>query len=1366
MAPRPDQPSRPSRRSVVTAGSTLLAGFGLAAALPGRSVAAAPSAAGSPAGHGSSAAEGELAAYRPVRVSSTAYAPTPAEFVVDKVTSAGVKGTGWRAADGDPQWVSVDLQAPCEVASVRLTFEAAEGDPVFVPKPTGNWSDGTTGKEILSSYATAFTVETSLDGKSWTGIHRTTSGTGGTVDITPAKPVRARWVRMTSTKRSSANPLGLNGFEVHGTAPAGRPAATGWTDWGRHDHRPPRLELAADGTVPLESGWVLTMDDWADGAGGDLSRKGVDTSGWLPAVVPGTVHGALVEQGRLPDPVAGFGNLHAPEALSRHSWWYKRDFELPHGLDTGRGRHVWLEFDGVNHEAEVWLNGHEAGTLTFPFARAAYDVTGLLASGTQALAVRITPMPVPGSPGDKGPAGEAWVDAGAGQMNLNSPTYLASSGWDWMPAVRDRAAGIWNHVRLRSTGHAVIGDPRVDTVLPKLPDTSTAEVTIVVPVRNADTTAHDVTVTAAFGGVRVSTKVTVAAGKSTEVTFAPGDFPALKLRDPKLWWPNGYGDPALHDLTLTAAVSGRTSDRRTTRFGIRQFGYEYAVPLPFTASSDAYTQQVVLDSAVRARHVRITCGKRATDWGFSLWGLSVVDRANAGTDLALHGKATASSSADGTDPAAVSDGDDKTRWVSDYADDQWVQVDLGAVQSFDRVDVTWERAYAKTYVVQTSTDGDTWTDAKAVDNSAVPLPFNGGDASLRRETVPETTARYVRLKCGERNTSWGNSLWAFSVIHSGTPGTDLALHAKVGASSEESSHPAANATDGDAGSRWSSAYEDNQWITVDLGSAQRFDEVAVLWEAAYPKTYVIQSSDDNENWTDLKTVDNTPEPLKISVNGTRVLVRGGNWGWDELLRRMPSSRMDTAVRMHRDMNFTMIRNWVGSSNREEFFAKCDEHGLLVWNDFPNAWGMDPPDHEAYNSIAADTVLRYRIHPSVVVWCGANEGNPPKAIDDGMRQAVQSQAPGILYQNNSAGGIISGGGPYNWVEPDRYYDPSLYGSHSFGFHTEIGMPVVSTEASMRNLIGDEQPDWPIGGSWYYHDWSEHGNQAPQQYLAAIEARLGEATGLDDLVRKAQFVNFENSRAMFEAWNARMWDDASGLMLWMSHPAWHSTVWQTYDYDFDVNGFYYGSRSACERHHVQADPTTGQVTALNHTPDALKDAVVTAEAYDLNGRRVAGTERTRLDIAPSAIAKAFTVPFDKKLPDLHLLRLTLTSSRGTVLSRNTYWRYREPSAMKALNSAKKTKLSLSLRRSDPSGSRQQATAVLRNTGSSVAAMVRLSLLDEHGARVLPTEYGDNYLWLLPGESRTVTVSWPSSALGRDHRPVLRAQGYNTAAVSAKD
>ncbi|WP_189717336.1 discoidin domain-containing protein, partial [Streptomyces phaeofaciens] len=841
---------RPSRRSVVTTGSTLLAGFGLGSLLPVSTASAAG--ADTPA---ASSAPRELALHRPVSVSSTDYAPTPGSFVVDRLASPGVRGSGWRAEAGDPQWIAVDLEAACTVTAIRLTFEGDASDPVYTPPTSGNVHSGTTGKEIRSSYSVDFVVEASLDGKSWTTVHRTTAGTGGVVEIEPTRPVPARWVRMTSRRRSSPLPLGLNAFEVYGTAGGHRPSATGWTDWGTHREPAPRLTVADDGTVPLESGWRLTLDDWAGADGAGLSRTSVDTSGWLPATVPGTVLTSLVDQGKLPDPVAGLNNLHVPEALSRHSWWYKRDFEVPRGLRTGAGRRIWLEFDGINHTADIWLNGRRVGDLTFPFARSAHDVTELLSTrGANALAVRITPIPVPGSPGDKGPAGEAWVDAGAGQMNLNSPTYLAASGWDWMPAVRDRSAGIWNHVRLRSTGHVVIGDPRVDTVLPDLPDVSVAELTVVVPVRNADSADHRTTVSAAFGDVRVSKVVTVPAGGSTDVTFTPGAFGRLRLRDPQLWWPNGLGDPVLHDLTLVASVGGTESDRRNSRFGIRQFGYEYEVPLPFEATGDAYTESVDLDRQ-QARHVRITCLTRATGWGSSLWSLSVLDTARPGTDLALHA-ATDASSKDGDDhgPANVTDGDPATRWSSAYEDDQWIQVDLGSVQSFDRVDLVWEQAYAKTYVVQVSADGTTWNDVASVDHSAVPLPFNSGNASLQVEDFAARSARYVRLACGVRNTSWGNSLWSLGVIDSAAPGTDLALRRTANASTEESDHPASHATDGDPATRWSSAYEDDQWIQVDLGSVRKFDRVAVLWESAYPKTYVIQVSDDAETWTDVKSV--------------------------------------------------------------------------------------------------------------------------------------------------------------------------------------------------------------------------------------------------------------------------------------------------------------------------------------------------------------------------------------------------------------------------------------------------------------------------------------------------------------------------------
>ncbi|MGH9060899.1 MAG: glycosyl hydrolase 2 galactose-binding domain-containing protein, partial [Acidimicrobiales bacterium] len=386
----------------------------------------------------------------------------------DGLAQVGVRGSGWRAAPGDSQWIIVDLQGRCQLDSVVLTFEARPGDPAF----DGSGSrTNTKGTEIQSSYAVSLDLDVSADGTSWRTVHHTDSGTGGVMTVPLDPAVSARWVRLSASRLSTTNPWGLNGFQVYGTSREPRPPVHGWTSWPVRDRDdPPALSVAADGSVPLESGWVLTMQDWAPSSDGAvLSGPGVDTRGWLPATVPGTVLASLVEQGQLPDPVAGMNNLHVPEALSRHDWWYRRRFTLPRGLDTGAGRHVWLEFDGVNHEADIWLNGAHVGNLAHPFGRAALDVTAALdvaggldlagsprRSGDQALAVKISPMPYPGSPGDKGPAGQSFVDAGT-TMFASSPTYLAVSGWDWMPAVRDRVSGIWNHVRLRSTGAAVLG---------------------------------------------------------------------------------------------------------------------------------------------------------------------------------------------------------------------------------------------------------------------------------------------------------------------------------------------------------------------------------------------------------------------------------------------------------------------------------------------------------------------------------------------------------------------------------------------------------------------------------------------------------------------------------------------------------------------------------------------------------------------------------------------------------------------------------------------------------------------------------------------------------------------------------------------
>ncbi len=147
--------------------------------------------------------------------------------------------------------------------------------------------------------------------------------------------------------------------------------------------------------------------------------------------------------------------------------------------------------------------------------------------------------------------------------------------------------------------------------------------------------------------------------------------------------------------------------------------------------------------------------------GIEQRSIRVVPPTVSGTNLAKGRAATASSyQPTGTNgpqlPSYATDGDPGTRWASDWSDPQWIQVDLGSVQSFDKLQLAWESGYAKTYRVETSDDGTTWRSVYATTSGdgGFDLITNGG------------SARYVRMTGTVRGTTYGYSLWEFGVYKS------------------------------------------------------------------------------------------------------------------------------------------------------------------------------------------------------------------------------------------------------------------------------------------------------------------------------------------------------------------------------------------------------------------------------------------------------------------------------------------------------------------------------------------------------------------------------------------------------------------------
>ncbi len=246
--------------------------------------------------------------------------------------------------------------------------------------------------------------------------------------------------------------------------------------------------------------------------------------------------------------------------------------------------------------------------------------------------------------------------------------------------------------------------------------------------------------------------------------------------------------------------------------------------------------------------------------------------ANAAPTLLSQGKpTTASSLENATFPASnATDGNTGTRWSSAFSDPQWIEVDLGASAGLTQVVLQWEAAYASGFQIQTSNDNANWTSIFATTTGA------GGTQTLN----VTGTGRYVRMYGTTRATPYGYSLWEFQVYGSlgaggGCGTTNAALgHTATASSLENATFPAANAFDGNTGTRWSSGFSDPQWLQVDLGSAQSICGVTLDWEAAYGKAFQIQTSNDAANWTSIySTTTGTGGTQNLTVSGSGRYIR-------------------------------------------------------------------------------------------------------------------------------------------------------------------------------------------------------------------------------------------------------------------------------------------------------------------------------------------------------------------------------------------------------------------------------------------------------------------------------------------------------------
>lgn len=494
----------------------------------------------------------------------------------------------------------------------------------------------------------------------------------------------------------------------------------------------------------------------------------------------------------------------------------------------------------------------------------------------------------------------------------------------------------------------------------------------------------------------------------------------------------------------------------------------------------------------------------------------------------------------------------------------------------------------------------------------------------------------------------------------------------------------------------------------------------------------------------------------VRVNGVRIAIKGGNWGISDSRKRVSRERLEPYIRLTRDANFTMIRNWCGQSMEEVLFELCDEYGILVWNDF---WGstqdhsLEPADVGLLLANAHDTVLRFRNHPSIAIWCGENEGVPNPVRNEGLDSIVRELDGTRYYTPNSRRINLAQSGPWRHGEPVEFFT-----ERGRGFTTELGLPSAPAIDTMRAML-PAADQWPPSDTWAYHDWHSDGNGDVKAFLASMAERFGPPTSLEDFDRKAQLMNYANHRAMFEGFNAYLWKPNSGRLMWMSHPAWPSMNWQAYSADYDTHGAFYGLKKACEPVHVQLNLPDLKVAVINNTVKALPNLAVRIRIFALDGRLVA-------DRTDKVTAEANSAEEGAALPDTGadpvFVKLELRDAQGALRSENFYWQAAQPATLRKLSemAPMKVVLSATVRRTEDS---TLVTVTLSNQGGQVAVMNKVTLRHAStGDRVLPAYASDNYMPLLPGETRRLEVECPANVPPGDLQVELA--GWNTLPVTA--
>ncbi|KAI0021042.1 glycoside hydrolase family 2 protein [Xylariomycetidae sp. FL0641] len=524
------------------------------------------------------------------------------------------------------------------------------------------------------------------------------------------------------------------------------------------------------------------------------------------------------------------------------------------------------------------------------------------------------------------------------------------------------------------------------------------------------------------------------------------------------------------------------------------------------------------------------------------------------------------------------------------------------------------------------------------------------------------------------------------------------------------------------------------------------------------------------------------------VNGLPFQVIGGGYSADMFLR-WDEEKFISQAKLMLDLGHNTVR-LEGKNEHPELYDAADRMGLMVmagWEccDKWESWTYNEDlsvnskwtdkDYAIANASMYHEALMQQNHPSMLAYLVGSDYWPDDRATQLYLSALNAtdwQVPVIAsaskrsYPEALGPSGLKMDGPYDWVPPNYWYNVEPAEDRlgaAFGFGSELGAGVGTPElSSLKKFLSDADMEdlWKKPDKGLYHMSTNVSSFYDRKiYNDALWKRLGAPTSLEDYLMKAQIMDYEATKAQFEAvsafWNADR--PATGLIYWMLNNAWPSLHWNLFDYYLHPAGSYFGAKVGARTEHVAYDYLKKAVYLINHSRNEKGSRTLAVDMIDTDGKSLYKKSVT-IATEPNKSKKVLDLATSQQsLPDVAFLRLELRDGKRTV-SRNVYWlsktidtlgwedsdwfftpvtKYADYTGLNKLQTAK-VKATVAL-----GEAKAGTTVVLENQSSLPAFFIRLNLVDSKGEDVLPVFWSDNYVTLWPNEKLELQVEGQGAA-----------------------